>query len=223
MLSRTKGVRQYAVLGLGKFGMSVARELASAGADVLAVDMIEDRVADAKEFCTYAVKADIRDPDTLRSLGLADMDGVVIAVTGDHNASIIATITAKELGVRHIVAKATDSLHSRILEKVGADKVVIPEKESGIRVARALSDGGFTTYYELSERTRLVEIAARAEWVGKSLRQLGLNSRDGVNVIALRREDGELNISPDPDKPLSRKHRLLLTIDRGELNKLLGD
>lgn len=203
--------------------MSVARELSSAGADVLAVDMVEERVADAKEFCTYAVKADIRDVDTLHSLGLGDMDGVVIAITGDHNASIIATITAKELGVKHIVAKATDSLHSRILEKVGADKVVIPEKESGIRVARALNDGNFITYVELSERARLVEIAVRPEWVGKSLRELDLCDKEGVMVVALRRDDGELNISPDPNKPLSRKHRLLVTIDRGELDRLLGE
>lgn len=220
---RLHNARQYAVFGLGKFGMSVARELAAAGDDVLAVDIDEERAAEAKDFCTYAVKADVCDVGTLLSLGISNMDGVVVAITGNYNASIIATITAKEQGVPYILSKASDPVHARILEKVGADRVIIPEKESGVRVARALSSGRFLDFIELSDRVTLIELNPRPDWVGRTLRELDLRKQESINVVALRFENEELTVSPDPDMPLTKKCAMIITVDREDIQKLTGD
>lgn len=218
-----KDAKQYAVLGLGKFGMSVARELSAAGDDVLAVDNDEERAAEAKDFCTYAVKADVCDVGTLMSLGISNMDGVVVAITGNYNASIIATITAKELGVPYVMSKASDPVHAKILEKIGADRVIIPEKESGVRVARALSSGRFLDFIELSDRIRLIELNPRTDWVGRTLRELDLRRQESINVVALRMENGELTVSPDPDMPLTQKCAMIITVDREDIHKLVGE
>ncbi len=215
--------KQYAVLGLGKFGMSVAEELSTAGADVLAVDLDEDLVYQAKDFCTYAVKGDICDTAVLGSLGLHNMDAVVVAVTGNLQASVIATLTARELGVPYILAKSSDAVHTKILEKIGADRVIVPEKESGVRVARSIMTGHFLDFIELSERVRMIELAPKQSWVGKSLRQLDLRKKERINVIAIRRADGEVNVSPDPDTPLSKKCTLMVTVDRKDIARLTED
>ena len=222
-MGRSRNAKQYAVLGLGKFGMSVARELAAAGGDVLAVDCDEERAAEAKDFCTYAVKADVCDVGTLISLGISNMDGVVVAITGNYNASIIATITAKEQGVPYILSKASDPVHARILEKVGADRVIVPEKESGVRVARALSSGRFLDFIELSDRIKLIELSPRPDWVGSTLRELDLRRRESINVVALRMEGEEMTVSPDPDVPLTSECTMIITVDREDIAKLVEE
>ncbi len=133
--------KSFAVLGLGKFGMSVARELSREGSEVLAVDIDREMVHEVADDVTCAICADVRDTDTLETLGLSNMDGVIIAITGDLNASVMATLFAKEAGVPFILAKAEDDVHTKILKKIGADKVIIPERESGIRTAREIVSG----------------------------------------------------------------------------------
>lgn len=214
--------KSFAVLGLGKFGKSVARELSAAGADVLAVDNDRERLQSVADYVTYAVAADIEDAEAVEALGLSNMDGVVIAVTGNLNASILAAIYAKEAGVPYVIAKAKDETHIKILNKLGVDKTVFPEYESGIRVARHLATGNILNFVELSDNIRMVEIAIENEWEGKSLRELNLREKEHINVIAVR-ENGELSPNPDPDIPLEKGSSMLITVDKKELNRLVKE
>lgn len=213
--------KSYAVLGLGKFGSSVAREMTEAGAEVLAVDIDEERVHEMASIVACAVKADVCDVETIESLGLSNMDGVVVAITGDMNASIMGTILAKEAGVEYVLAKAKDDVHTRILEKVGADKVVIPEKEFGMRIARTVMSGNFLDFVELSDRVRLVEMPVKDEWVGKSLIDLDLRRTRKINVVAVRDSEDEVHVNYPPDAPLSAGMSLYVTVDRNNISKLL--
>lgn len=212
--------KQYAVLGLGKFGASVAEELASTGADVLAVDCDEERVQEVSEFVTCAVCADVCDSGAMASLGISNMDCVVVAITGSLDASIMGTILAKDAGVPYVIAKSKDEVHTRILEKVGADRIIVPERESGVRVARSIASGVFRDFIELSDRCRMVEMPPKDGWVGKSLRELNLRKKEKVNVIAIRRGE-EIVPLPDPDAPLSKNCNLILIVDRSDVARLI--
>lgn len=192
----------YAVIGMGRFGSSVAKELSSGGADVLAIDSNEERVRAISEFVTCAVKADVTDAETVASLGLGNMDAVIVAVTRSMDASILATITAKENGAPYVIAKALDEMHAKILTKVGADKVIIPEKESGRRIARNLMNGNFLDFFELSERISMVEVPVQEEWIGSNLKELDFRRRHHVNVIAYEADGQELIVNIPPDMPL---------------------
>ncbi len=211
--------RSYAVLGLGKFGSSVAIELSRMGADVLAVDCNEERVAELADIVTCAVKADVCDTGTMATLGLSNMDGVVVAITGSIHASVLGTILAKEAGVPYVMAKSQDEVHSKILEKVGADKVMIPEKESGIATAHAIMSGTFMDFVELSESVSMIELTPKSEWIGKSLRELDLRKKKRINIIAMR-ENGEISPNPDPEKKLTDKISLLVLVDRRDIKRL---
>ncbi len=212
--------KSFAVIGLGRFGESIATELANAGADVLAVDIDKERVRALADIVTCAVAVDIRDTEAMESLGLSNMDAVIIAVTQSLDISILATIYAKECGVPYVVAKSKDEIHTRILEKIGADKIIIPERETGIRIARHLLTGNIINLVELSDTIRMIEIDIRPEWAGHTLRELDLRKKEKINVIALR-SNGELDVSPDPDKVLTSDITLLITIDKKTLNKLI--
>lgn len=214
--------KSFAVLGMGKFGLSVAHELYEAGADVLAVDRNKERLQSVAQYATYAVAADIEDAEAVDSLGLSNMDGVVIAVTENLNASILATIYAKEAGVPYVVAKAKDETHIKILKKLGADMTVLPEYESGIRIARHLVTGNILNFVELSADIRMVEISIREEWAGHSLKELDLRKREHINVIAIRKR-GEISTDLDPDQPLERESSMLITVDKKVLNRLMRE
>lgn len=214
--------KSFAVLGMGKFGLSVAHELYEAGADVLAVDRNKERLQSVAQYATYAVAADIEDAEAVDSLGLSNMDGVVIAVTENLNASILATIYAKEAGVPYVIAKAKDETHIKILKKLGADMTVLPEYESGIRIARHLVTGNILNFVELSADIRMVEISIREEWAGHSLKELDFRKREHINVIAIRKR-GEISTDLDPDQPLERESSMLITVDKKVLNRLMRE
>ncbi len=197
-----KDIKSYAVIGMGRFGSSVAIELARSGADVLVIDTNEERVRAIAEHVTHAVKGDITDAETVAALGLGNMDAVVVAVTRSMDASILATISAKESGAPYVISKAMDEMHGKILTKVGADKVIIPEKESGVRIARNLINGNFLDFYELSDHISMVEIAVKKEWMGQNLRQLDFRREYGVNVIAYEAKGKELIVNIPPDMAL---------------------
>ncbi len=194
-----KRKNSYAVVGMGRFGSAVAKELSDNGADVLAIDINEERVRLIAEHVTHAVKADITDADTVASLGLSNMDAIVVAVTRSMDASIMGTILAKENGAPYVIAKAMDEMHAKILQKVGADRVIIPEKESGIRIANGLLNGKFLDFFELSDRISMVEIPVLKEWYGKNLRQLDFRREHGVNVIAYEEKGKEMLVNIPPD------------------------
>lgn len=212
--------KTFAVLGLGKFGSSVAQALEAQGAQVLAVDDNEDAVAAIASKVTHAVKADVCDAEALRGLGISNMDGVVIAITQSLDASVLATITVKELGVPFILAKSGNELHSKILEKVGADRVIIPEKDSGRRMAYHLLAESFLDMIELSSTVGMVEMTVKPEWVGKSLRQMNFRQMAGANVVALKKGE-EVIVNMDPDEPLTEDMILWVTMHKKDMAKLM--
>ena len=210
--------KSFAVLGIGKYGMSVARELSRAGAEVLAVDNDKERVNEIADEVTCAICADVCDTDTMETLGLSNMDGVIVAITGNFNASIMATITAKEAGVPFVLAKAEDEIHIKVLKKVGADKVIIPEKESGIRTARNIISQNIVDFIELSKDICVIEQEVEEEWVGKTLRELDLRQKRKMNIIALRKEE-KVIVNVSPDIPMKKGMRLIVIIDRKDLSR----
>lgn len=212
--------KSFAVFGLGKFGESVARELAQIGAEVLALDIDEEKVHEIAPYVTRAMKVDVCDMETMESLGLSNMDGVIISITSNLDASIMATIICKEAGVPYIMAKSGEEIHSTILKKVGADKVIIPEKESGLRVARSLISGNFKEFIELSSTIRMIEIAARADWIGKTLRELNLRKRLNINVIGIR-DKNEIVMNLGPDIPIKKEYSFIVVLDKRDLPKLM--
>lgn len=214
--------KSYAVIGLGKFGTAIAEELSRAGAEVLAVDNDEERVHELASIVTCAVKADVCDAESMETLGLSNMDGVVVAITESLDASIMGTILAKEAGVDYIIAKARDAIHARILEKVGADKVIVPEKESGVRIARSMMSGKFLDFIELSDRIRMIEIPVKEEWIGKTLIELNLRKSKKINVIAVRNVDEEVIVNFDPERPIKEGMSMLITVDRNDIAKLVN-
>jgi len=212
--------KSFAVFGLGKFGRSVATELANAGADVLAVDKDKERVHAVADIVTCAVAVDIRDTEAMDSLGISNMDAVIVAITGSLDISILATIFAKEAGVPYVIAKSQDETHSKILQKVGADKIVRPELETGIRIARHLVTGNILDFVELSEKIKMIEINIKPGWAGHTLRELNLREKAHVNVIAIRKE-GEIIANPLPDSILTPDLSMLVTVEKKYLHKLV--
>lgn len=200
--------KSYAVIGLGQFGMSVAETLAESDCDVLAIDAREENIQEIADKVTYAVRADVREPEVLRSLGVQNVDVAVIAVAENMEASIMATMQAKELGVPYVLAKAINALHGKILEKIGADRVIYPEQSMGLRVARNLMSGGFLDVFELSTEFSMAEFPVPAEWVGKSLQELQLRESHDINIIAIKVGD-DVEINLDPVKPLEADWHLM--------------
>ena len=200
--------KSYAVIGLGQFGMSVAETLAESDCDVLAIDAREENIQEIADKVTYAVRADVREPEVLRALGVQNVDVAVIAVAENMEASIMATMQAKELGVPYVLAKAMNALHGKILEKIGADRVIYPEQSMGLRVARNLMSGGFLDVFELSTEFSMAEFPVPTEWVGKSLQELQLRESHDINIIAIKVGD-DVEINLDPVKPLDADWHLM--------------
>ena len=200
--------KSYAVIGLGQFGMSVAETLAESDCDVLAIDAREENIQEIADKVTYAVRADVREPEVLRTMGVQNVDVAVIAVAENMEASIMATMQAKELGVPYVLAKAMNALHGKILEKIGADRVIYPEQSMGLRVARNLMSGGFLDVFELSTEFSMAEFPVPTEWVGKSLQELQLRESHDLNVIAIKVGD-DVEINLDPVKPLEADWHLM--------------
>lgn len=211
-------MKQFAVIGLGRFGLSVARTLHSLGHQVLAVDSDEEHVRAALDHSTRAVVADATDESTIRSLGIRNFDVIVVGIGGDIQASIMTTLTLKELGAPYVVVKAQSELHGKVLYKIGADKVVFPERDMGFRVAHNLVSSNVLEYIELSPNVSMVEIVASDKMVGKELRQLDLRNRFHVNVIALKR-GGQINITPKADDVITVDDVLVVVGDNEDLKR----
>ena len=200
--------KSFAVIGLGQFGMTLAKELANADYDVLAIDDKDENIQEIADTVTYAVRADVREPGILKSLGVQNVDVAIIAVAENMEASITATMQVKDLGVPLVLAKAMNSLHGRILEKIGADQVIYPERSMGIRVARNFTASGFEDVFELSTEFSMAEFPVPTEWVGKSLQELQLRESHDLNVIAIKVGD-DVEINLDPVKPLEADWHLM--------------
>jgi trk system potassium uptake protein TrkA len=211
--------KSYAVFGLGRYGTAVARELAKNGAEVLAVDTKESNVNAAAQDIPVCKCADVTDIEVLRQLDIANFDVVIIAMAGNLEASVMATTLCKELGVKTVIVKCADEMHQRILSRVGADQVVIPESESGARMAKNLVSSGFVDIIELSGSVSMVELDVRPEWVGKSLLDLNLRKKYSMNVVAIRRGKG-VSTDIDPNEPLAEDMELIVIASTAKLGKL---
>lgn len=188
-------MKQFAVIGLGRFGSSVAVHLYQLGYDVLVIDSDEERTQKFSDEVTHVVQADSTDENALKALGIRNFDVVVVAIGEDIQANVMTTLLLKELGVPFVVAKAKTALHGRMLEKVGADKVVYPERDMGVRIAHNIISRNVLDYIELSPDLSIVEVNAPHELINKTLQQANLRPRFGVNVVAIKHGE-ELNVSP---------------------------
>ena len=191
-------MKSYIVIGLGRFGMEVARQLCSLGCEVLAMDRNEEFVNQVSSDVTHAVVGDARDKGVLRALGAADFECAIVAIGDSLADSVLATMNLKELGVPKIVCKAHDETHRQVLLKLGADQVVIPEQENAARLARSLSSPNVLEYIELSEEFGIVEVPAPKRWIGKTLKELNVRAKLGVNIIAVER-GSQITVSPAAD------------------------
>ena len=211
--------KSYAVFGLGRYGIAVAKELVNNGADVLAVDIDEDIVNSAVADIPFCRCADITDPEVIKQLGISNVDVVVVAMANNLEASVMSVILCKEAGVNMVIAKCADEMQGKILCKVGADKVVYPESESGVRLAKNLLSAGMVDLIDLSEDISVIEIPVKEKWVGKTLIELDLRKKYAINIIAIRNgEDILVNI--DPNVQLSNEMQLVVIINKTNINKL---
>ena len=193
-------MKSYLVVGMGRFGSSVALRLQELGNEVLIMDENAENIQRLADHVTYAVVGDARDEEVLRSLGAQNFDCAIVAIGGDLAASILVTLNLKSLGVPQVICKAPNELHKRALEKVGADRVVIPEREMGIKLAQNLVSSSVLDYIELSRECGIAEIVTPKAWVGKSVRELNVRAKYGVNIIALRDEFSDsvtVNLGPE--------------------------
>jgi trk system potassium uptake protein TrkA len=212
-------VKQFAVIGLGRFGSSVARTLAKMGYEVLAIDGDEERVNDIAEDVTCAEQVNVLEEKALKSLGLRNFDTVIVAIGQEIKASILVTVMLKEMGVSRIVTKAMDELHGRVLEKVGADIVVFPERDMGVRLAHTLVSRNIIDQIHLSSDYSIVELIAPAKFAGETLERLALRQKYGATVMAIRR-GGDIIISPGARQVIAEGD-VLVVIGRDEkLEKL---
>ncbi len=211
--------KSYAVFGLGRYGKSVARTLADSGADVIAVDRSIDIVTSVAPFVPVCKCADVCDIDVMRQLGIENVDVVIVAMASSLESSVMAIVHSKDLGVKTVIAKCADETQIKIFEKVGADKVVFPEIESGARLAKNLLSSGFVDLVELTQNVSMVELDVKEEWVGKSLIELNLRRKYSVNVVAVR-HGNEVSVVIDPEKPLSSEEKLIVIANTSKLEKI---
>ena len=211
--------KSYAVFGLGRYGLAVAKELVNNGVDVLAVDIDEAIVNSAIADIPFCKCADVTDLEVIKQLGIANMDAVIIAMANNLEASVMAVMLCKEVGVNTVIAKCGNEIHRKILNKVGADKVVFPEYESGIRLAKNLLSSGFVDVIELSNDVSLIELEVKPEWVGKTLVELNLRKKYAINVIAIRQVN-ELEINIDPTMKLDKNMQLVVITNTSKISKL---
>ncbi|NQT74958.1 MAG: TrkA family potassium uptake protein [Candidatus Omnitrophica bacterium] len=198
-------MRQFAVIGLGRFGLSVAKTLSEKGHQVLAVDKDEELVQEVSEFATEAVQVDSTDEKALKAVGIMNVDVAVVAIGTNLEASVLTTLILKELGIQHIVARAVTDEHGKVLEKVGATKVVFLERDMGSKIANSLVSPSILEHIELSPESSIMETVPPKEFIGKSIRDLDIRAKYGLDIIAVRRKEasreasGELNVAPKAD------------------------
>lgn len=191
-------MKSYIVIGLGRFGSEVARRLCQLGCEVLAVDSSSDLVQAISSDVTHAVVADGRDKGVLRALGAGDFDCGIVAIGDSLADSVLVTMNLKELGIAKVVCKARDDTHRQVLKKLGADQIVIPEQEQAYRLARSLSSQNVLDYIELSEDYGIIDLPAPESWAGKTLKELNVRAKLGLNILAVKR-DSKINVSPAAD------------------------
>jgi trk system potassium uptake protein TrkA len=214
-----KSSKTYAVFGLGRYGTAVARELVENGKEIIAVDTDQKIVNDASAYLPVCKCADVTDAEVISRLGIGNIDTVIVCMAGNLEASVMAVTLCKEAGVRTVIAKCANEMHQKILLRVGADQVVFPEKESGIRLAKNLLSSGFIDMISLSKDVSMVEIDVKDEWLGKNLIELNLRRKYGFNVVAIKK-GGQVNVNINPEQMLDNDTTLIVIANMTKLRKL---
>ncbi|ADL08155.1 potassium channel family protein [Thermosediminibacter oceani] len=212
-------MKQFVVIGLGRFGSSVARTLYKLGYDVLGIDSNEEIVQSLADSITHAVQADATDENTLKALGIRNFDVGIVSIGDDIQASILITLILKEMGLKYVVAKAQNDLHGKVLYKIGADRVVFPERDMGIRVAHNLVSSNILDYIELSPDFSIVEIKVLPEWYDKTLRELNMRVKHGLNVMAIKRNE-DVIVSPGAEDFIKKGDILVVVGKNKDIEKL---
>ena len=211
--------KTYAVFGLGRYGRAVAKELVENGMEVIAVDAEQKLVNDAAAFLPVCKCADVTDHEVIERLGIGSIDTVIVCMASNLEASVLAVTLCKEAGVKTVIAKCANEMHQKILLRVGADKVVFPENESGIRLAKNLLSSGFIDMISLSEDVSMVEIDVKSEWTGKNLIELNLRKKYGFNVVAIKKGE-KVNVNINPEQVLDVDMTLIVIANVTKLGKL---
>ena len=214
-----KAKKTYAVFGLGRYGIAVARELVENGMEVVAVDTDQKIVNDAAAYLPVCKCADVTDPEVIARLGIRSIDTVIVCMAGTLEASVMAVTLCKEAGVKTVIAKCANEMQQKILLRVGADKVVFPENESGIRLAKNLLSSGFIDIISLSKDVSIVEIDVKEKWCGKNLIELNLRKKYGVNIVAIKKGES-VNVNINPESPLEADTTLIVITNTAKLGKL---
>ncbi len=212
-------MKSFVIIGLGRFGSEAAKMLCSQGSEVLAVDISSELVQQVSDDVTQAVVADARDKEVLRALDVKSFDCGIVAIGDSLADSVLATMNLKELGVPYIVCKAHDETHRQVLKKLGADRVVIPEKENAARLAKSLASSNVLDYIDLSEDYGIIEIPAPGVWQDKSLIELNVRAKLGVNILAVKRA-GEIRVSPAADFRIAKDDVLVVLGDTAALKAM---
>ncbi|MCK5128880.1 MAG: TrkA family potassium uptake protein [Clostridiales bacterium] len=212
-------MKQFAIIGIGRFGASIARTLFSLGHDVLVIDAQEESIEEISEYVTHAVIADATDEQTLIALGVRNFDVAVVTIGGDIQASILVCLLCKEMGIKTVIAKAQNELHARVLRKIGVDRVVFPERDMGMRLAHNLVSSNVLDFIELSNDHSLVEISVHDAWTGSSLKDLDMRVKFGVNVMAIK-HGGIINISPRGEDIIESGDTLVVIGANEDIRKL---
>lgn len=208
--------RIFAVLGLGRFGKKLAVSLYDMGEEVMAIDRNPELVEAVSGSVTYAIEADVSNADALKGVNIGEIDTVIVAMGSDLTASIMAVMVSKEQGVPHVIAKAADERMGEILKKVGADRIIFPEEDTGLRIARKLSSDSFLDFFDIDDNLCLVEIKPKPEWIGKNLIELQLRDKYRMNVVAIK-DHSEMRSFIDPKRPLEDDTELLVIIEKDDL------
>ena len=211
--------KTYAVFGLGRYGRAVARELVENGMDVVAVDAEQKIVNDAAAYLPVCKCADVTDSEVISRLGIRNIDTVVVCMASNLEASVMAVTLCKEAGVKNVIAKCANEMQQKILLRVGADKVVFPENESGIHLAKNLLSSGFIDMISLSKDVSLIEIDVRDEWCGKNLIELNLRKKYGFNIVAIKKGE-RVNVNINPEHPLEAETTLIVIANIAKLGKI---
>ncbi|AZR73673.1 potassium uptake system protein [Anoxybacter fermentans] len=212
-------MKQFVVIGLGRFGSSVARTLCQKGFDVLAIDIDEERVQALADEVTHAVQADATDEEAMKSLGIRNFDIAIISIGTDIHSNILTTLLVKELGVKYVVVKAQTELHGKVLTKIGADKVVYPERDMGVRVANSLISSNVLDLIEVSPEYTIAEVTASPKLYGHTLSDLQFRTRFGVNVIAIKNGD-KINVTPRATDEIKKGDILIVIGENENLERL---
>ncbi len=202
-------MKSYVVIGCGRFGSAVAKTLFQLGNEVLAIDADENLVREISPYVTYAAEADIMNEEVLKNLGVQNCDVAVVAIASDLEASVMATVLVKELGIPKVLAKARTALQAKVLKRIGADVVVFPERDMGVRIAHNLSTGNILDYIELSDTYSIMEILPYQDWIGKTLAELRLPNNYGLSIIAIKRGENVM-ITPKADETLYKTDILVM-------------